>query len=376
MADERCGVGAKSLGKCRVEFDVGPSGDQGVGRGECELVPLVRSEGVSGGALDELVNARGLVGVVRGVVDQGELVQDSQRAGGLLGRDQGGLPLTGSAVSRQVSTCRFARQDGLRDAVWVEHRGELEHRPGQARGLKLVGTFDGQRPGGRHGDGLVVGQRAGLGQQPGQLLDPVGQPSAVVGAGDGGVDEVGGGLGEGEGKVSQVGGQGVDLAEGLVAAVGGEHGGEIGGGLRGLEHAHVDEASPLSGQGGFAAAGSDQGAAVLAGRPQVGRVGEVVQDHQPPAWLLTALGFQPGQEGLCGLLRVTGARRQHLDAGLRVPVHDRLAAAGADPHQHVHSAALPGGAGVVGGQLGLARAAGPGQHLAEDRSAPGVDRCA
>lgn len=230
-------------------------------------------------------------------------------------------------MAGEVGEGGSAAQDIGGDAVGVEHRDELEHGAGQAGGAEPVGVFDGEGPGGRHRDGLVIGQGAGFGEQVGQFPEPVGQQTAVAGAGDVGVDDVGGGLGQGEGQVPQVGGEAADLVGGLLAVVSGEYGCEIGGGILGGEQAHGHQASAGAGQGGLTAARGDQDTAARAGgRPPatyIGRIRDVVQYDQPPARLLSGFRLQPGQERPRGLLRVAGVGGKDLYTSLRVAGRDR-----------------------------------------------------
>ncbi|GGN88665.1 hypothetical protein GCM10011579_082580 [Streptomyces albiflavescens] len=82
LGGEGCGVGAQGLGQGGVAVDVGPGGEEGVRRSAGELVLLVGGEGVTGGALDELVDADGLVRGGGGVVDEAEPVQGVHRVPG------------------------------------------------------------------------------------------------------------------------------------------------------------------------------------------------------------------------------------------------------------------------------------------------------
>ncbi|MEH0450695.1 hypothetical protein QBB33_01935 [Streptomyces scabiei] len=75
---EHVSIGPQGLREGRVAFVVRPGCEQGGGGDAGGLVALVRGEGVAGGALDELVDADGLMWVVGGVVDEAEPVQGAQ----------------------------------------------------------------------------------------------------------------------------------------------------------------------------------------------------------------------------------------------------------------------------------------------------------
>jgi hypothetical protein len=116
---EGVGVGAQGLGKGGVALDVGPSVGEGVGGGVSEQVALLGVERVAGSALDELVDADGLVWGAGGVVDQTEAVQGAQRPWDVLG---GGLMNVGlfggvGAVLGEVGEGGRAVQDWGGDAV-------------------------------------------------------------------------------------------------------------------------------------------------------------------------------------------------------------------------------------------------------------------
>jgi hypothetical protein len=74
MAVERVSVGAQGLSKGSVTLGLGPHCLQGISSGSGAQVSLVRSTGVASGALNELVDAHGLVPIVGSVVDQAQAV--------------------------------------------------------------------------------------------------------------------------------------------------------------------------------------------------------------------------------------------------------------------------------------------------------------
>lgn len=161
--------------------------------------------------------------------------------------------------------------------------------------------------------------------------------------------------------------------------MGGQRPGEIGDGLGLGEQADLDPAAAFPGQGGVTAARGDQGAAVRAGRrPQTAKivgVGDVVQDDQPPAWLRCGLGGEPGQESPGSLFGIVGVGLTEFNASLRIAGHQRGAGARGSPDQHVQLVAralVPGGAGIVGGELCFADSAHTGQDLAQHSRAAGA----
>ncbi len=106
----------------------------------------------------------------------------------------------------------------------------------------------------------------------------------------------------------QVVGETHEFARRFAAPVGGEGGAEVGRGFLGSERADRYQSPALASQGSVTAAGGDQRAARGAGRgpktPQVGRVGEIVQNDKPPAWFHARLWLEPSQKCLRGLIRI------------------------------------------------------------------------
>ncbi len=157
---EGLGVGAQYLSKGGVAFEFGPGGHDGVGGGASEMACLLVSERGAGGALNELVNANGLVRDAGIVVDEAEPVQGAQSSCGV-GAGHGsrftsGVAVDTDAVGGKVRAGGFAGQNVLRDAIGVEEGGEVEHGAGQAGGAQCVGAGDRQGPHGTEGGGLFV----------------------------------------------------------------------------------------------------------------------------------------------------------------------------------------------------------------------------
>ena len=154
----------------------------------------------------------------------------------------------------------------------------------------------------------------------------------------------------------------VGQVEGLgpLARIGGEPRAQVGQGFPGTERGDGRD-PPVRRSQGAVPPGRDHDPAVGSGWPEtieVGRVGQVIEDHQPPA-----LGSgQPGQETLCGreqvVARIGGAQFRERQ---RVAGQDGVPVAGLDPGQQVHRAAVPELMRQRRRQLGLSRSAGGGQ---------------
>lgn len=317
------------------------------------------------------------------MVDQAQAVQSPQRTDSVLVRDclerravaalgAGRVPLSG-----QVVEGRLTGQDGLRDSVGGQHGDEFKHGTGQPHRTKQIGAVQGQGPGCGHCGSLLVWQGTGFGQQVMQLSGATAEEATVGGAVQVGVGKVGSGLGQSQWQIAQFFGQSGELFGGLVAADGGQGGGEVGDGLVRAEQTHLDQAA-APGPGGVAAAGGDQGPAVgIGGRPQTVQVvgfGNVVQHDQPAAPSGAGFGLQPGQESPCGPLRIGEIGPQDVGSGLSVGVEDGLAGGGGGPHQQLHLVVLPGVAGMVRGELGFTDPTHPGQDLAQHRRTPTLHR--
>ena len=258
----------------------------------------------------------------------------------------------------------------------VEQGGQRQGGPGEAGGRDLIGQVHGQRPGHagmaerrvvqargarcRAAATRVGHSRAALGQQAG-VADPplpVVVPAPVVAATRPGADQRGRGVRQRERLAVQV----VRQIQGLgpLARVGGEPGGEIGQGFPGAERGDRRD-PPVRRDQGVAPAGRDHDPAVRPAGPQsiqVGRISQVIEDHQPPP-----LGAgQPGQEALrAGQQVVAGIGGAEFREGQRVAGQDRVPAAGLHPDQQVHGAVIPQLVRQRRGQLCLAAAAGGGQ---------------
>ncbi|GAA3114631.1 hypothetical protein GCM10017687_29660 [Streptomyces echinatus] len=80
-----------------------------------------------------------------------------------------------------------------------------------------------------------------------------------------------------------------------MTVVVGQRGGEVGEGLFGGEQADLNQSATVAGEGAVLAAGGDQSAAVWADRRpqsvQICRVGDVVEDDQPPQGLFLRFGL-------------------------------------------------------------------------------------
>ena len=194
----------------------------------------------------------------------------------------------------------------------VQQGGQHQGGPGEASGRDLIGQVHGQRP--RHAGmaerGVVqaraarcraagprVGHsRAALRRRAGVAHPalPVVVPAPVVAATGPGADQRGRGVRQRERLAVHV----VRQIQGLgpLARVGGEPGGEIGQGFPGGERGDRRD-PPVRRDQCVAPAGCDHDPAVGPAGPQaiqVGRVSQVIEDHQPPP-----LGAgQPGQEAL------------------------------------------------------------------------------
>ena len=91
--------------------------------------------------------------------------------------------------SAQVPGHRRGAEDGARNAVTVEQRDEHQHEPDRRARQQRLGLAQGQRPG-DHGRGRHLARR-----HP-DLLPPAGEVVPVVPAGQGGIRDHRGGLGE------------------------------------------------------------------------------------------------------------------------------------------------------------------------------------
>ncbi len=262
-------------------------------------------------------------------------------------------------VAAEVAAGGRAGEDHARDAGRVEQRGQRQHRPGEPGRGDLVGQVDGEGPGdvGDPGGGRRPGQRVGgPGERVGAGQPPpaVVEPAPVVTAATPGADHRGGGVAQRQRLAVQVRGQVESL--GALSRVGGQPRGQVGQRLPHAERADPGETAVRRGQA-VLPPGGDQHPALGALRPQavqVGRVGQVVEDHQP-----APLGAgQPGQEALGGgrqaIVRVGGAK---IGEGQRVAAADGLPAGRADPDEQVNPAGIPQRVGQRGGELGLAAAA-------------------
>ncbi|MFD6432688.1 hypothetical protein [Streptomyces venezuelae] len=132
------------------------------------LVDAVAGEGLADAALDQLVDAYGLMGDPGGVVDEVQAVQGAERVDGvgldgvLRADGLGGLVASG-AVPGETAARGLSREYRRGDAAGVEQRDEGEQGAREAARAHPVGAVDGLRPGRAEGDGLRVGQRSGLG---------------------------------------------------------------------------------------------------------------------------------------------------------------------------------------------------------------------
>jgi hypothetical protein len=190
------------------------------------------------------------------------------------------------------------------------------------------------------------------------------QPLPVAGAGEALVADVDGGQRQRQRQPSQVGGEFVALVEPVWAVA--EAPAQVGGGLLVGEHPDVDQVPAVEQRGVPAAAGDHSAPGGGVGWPQPGqvlRVAEVVEHDQPP---LVRAG-QPGQQSLGGRLPVRVLGPADVRGGLRVGVHDAVAATGGDPDQQVDGLGLPQLLGQVRRQLGLADPAHPRHDLTHHR---------
>ncbi len=267
-----------------------------------------------------------------------------------------GIPDLGLFDGRGVAAGDVTARGGAddhraRDSARVHHRGQHQGGRGQARREKLAGALDRQRPGHVRGRGRVAGRGTG------ETHPAVGEPEPVLVASQARVGHQGGGLRQGERMAAEVGGEVERL--GPLAGIVVHPGGQVGQRLTEGERADRDDPPAGPAQRVTRAPGGDHDPARRAQWPQprqVGRVSEIIEDHQPrPAGLR-----QPGQEPCrAGLEILIGVRDPDVRECLRVGRHDGVPAERGHPDQQVYRAVVPEGVRQRGGELCLAGAAQP-----------------